>query len=126
AELRTGGKAGRMGYVVADSRRTDIAIELFPCGNGNLEQGEQCDVTAPNGDLACPGMCVPPGQPNECTCTPATTTTSTTTTTSSTTSTTTSSTTSTTETTTTTTTLAVTTITELTPPTTTTAPTTTT
>ena len=126
AKLRIGGNAVVMGHLVADSLRTDIAIELFPCGNGKLDQGEQCDVTAPNGDLACPGMCVPPGQPNECTCTPATTTTSTTTTTSSTTSTTTSSTTSTTETTTTTTTLAVTTIPELTPTTTTTVPTTTT
>src|SRR5205823_5016664 len=68
--------------LVTDRFQTDAHTMLFMCGNGVLDEGEQCDVTAPNGDRACPGICVPPGQPNECTCPPATTTTTVTSTTS--------------------------------------------
>jgi len=35
------------------------------CGDGVLERGEQCE---PALDAWCPGRCVPPGQPGECTC----------------------------------------------------------
>jgi len=35
------------------------------CGNGILDPGEQCDLPF---DFACPGLCVPPGPPNQCTC----------------------------------------------------------
>ena len=80
AKLRVGADSIIMGRLVADRMQTDGRPVLFPCGNGKLDQGEQCDTTAPNGDKACPGMCVPPGQPNECTCQMATTTTTTSTT----------------------------------------------
>ncbi len=82
AKTRVGGAATIMGHLVTDRFQTDAHTMLFMCGNGVLDEGEQCDVTAPNGDRACPGICVPPGQPNECTCTPATTTTTVTSTTS--------------------------------------------
>src|SRR5947199_2313733 len=82
AKTRVGGTATIMGHLVTDRFQTDAHTMLFMCGNGVLDEGEQCDVTAPNGDRACPGICVPPGQPNECTCTPATTTTTVTSTTS--------------------------------------------
>jgi hypothetical protein len=35
------------------------------CGNNIKEGTEECDGTA---DAACPGRCIPAGQPNECTC----------------------------------------------------------
>ena len=82
AKTRIGAAATIMGHLVTDRFQTDAHTMLFVCGNGVLDEGEQCDVTAPNGDRACPGICVPPGQPNECTCTPATTTTTVTSTTS--------------------------------------------
>src|SRR5205823_2937901 len=82
AKTRIGAAATIMGHLVAARVQTDAHTMLFMCGNGVLDEGEQCDVTAPNGDRACPGICVPPGQPNECTCTPATTTTTVTSTTS--------------------------------------------
>ena len=43
------------------------AIECFPqvCGNGILEGTEECDTPD---DTACPGECIPPGEPGECTC----------------------------------------------------------
>jgi len=75
AKLRIGGLALVTGHMVAKQLTTDAAPQMFTCGNGRLDAGEQCDTSAPNGDAACPGTCVPPGQPNECTCsTPPTTT----------------------------------------------------
>lgn len=38
------------------------------CGDTVKHNKEQCDASAPNGDLQCPGECLPPGDPNECTC----------------------------------------------------------
>ncbi len=48
------------------------------CGDGILDPGEQCDTSAPGGDVACPGACIAgdpqalggiaEGQPGECTC----------------------------------------------------------
>jgi hypothetical protein len=48
------------------------------CGDGMLDTGEECDTSAPNGDAACPGACIPgdpqglgrltAGQPGQCTC----------------------------------------------------------
>jgi len=36
------------------------------CGDNSVNQpGEECDGTD---DAACPGLCLPPGDPNECTC----------------------------------------------------------
>src|SRR5438093_9667527 len=83
AALRVGGLALVTGHMVARKLTTDIAPQLFTCGDGALDAGEQCDTSAPSGDQACPGACVPPGQPNECTCStpPSTTTTTTTSTT---------------------------------------------
>src|SRR5205823_215891 len=81
AKTRIGAAATIMGHLVTDRFQTDAHTMLFVCGNGVLDEGEQCDVTAPNGDRACPGICVPPGQPNECTGPPAAATTTVTTTT---------------------------------------------
>jgi hypothetical protein len=38
------------------------------CGDGVLGAGEACDASAPNGDAACPGRCVPPPKPTACQC----------------------------------------------------------
>ncbi len=48
------------------------------CGDGLLDVGEQCDTSAPSGDAACPGQCIPGdpggqgrialGSPGQCTC----------------------------------------------------------
>ena len=73
--LRIGGNSVVMGHLVARQMISDKNIRAFVCGNGQLDAGEQCDTSAPNGDAACPGMCVPPGSPNECTCPPPNTTT---------------------------------------------------
>jgi len=44
------------------------------CGNNSVDPGEQCDGTD---DAACPGQCLPPGDPNQCTCSSTSTPTST-------------------------------------------------
>ena len=78
AKLRVGGLALVTGHMVARRLQTDARPSFLTCGNGTLDGGEQCDASAPGGDQACPGSCVPFGQPNECTCPgpPPTTTTS--------------------------------------------------
>ena len=79
AKLAVGGLALVTGHMVAQRLVTDGGTHLFTCGNGALDAGEQCDASAPGGDQACPGTCVAPGLPNECTCSgsPPTTTTTT-------------------------------------------------
>src|SRR5262249_2227237 len=47
-------------------------------GGGRVDPGEQCEASAPGGDVACPGACIPgdptgvgrltQGQPGQCTC----------------------------------------------------------
>src|SRR5262245_30608774 len=81
------------GHFIGDNVVSDVANDAMccggTCGNGVLDSaggafarntgGEQCDASAPGGDAACPGRCMPPGQGGECTCgAPTTTTTSTT------------------------------------------------
>jgi len=38
------------------------------CGDGVKQNTEVCDTTAPGGDSACPGECIPLGQAGQCTC----------------------------------------------------------
>jgi hypothetical protein len=45
-----------------------ISSALAACGDGVLQAGEACDASAPGGDAACPGACVPSGVTGECTC----------------------------------------------------------
>src|SRR5205814_3895698 len=61
--------------MVAQRLTTDSDPQVFTCGDGTVDAGEQCDTSGPNGDQACPGACVPSGQPDECTCGGGTTTT---------------------------------------------------
>jgi hypothetical protein len=39
------------------------------CGDGIVQAGEQCDPASPNGELACPGRCVPLPHLDACQCT---------------------------------------------------------
>jgi hypothetical protein len=65
------------GEKVAIGRGTALFVE-GGCGDGFLDAGEECDTSAPVGDAACPGRCVPGdpeglgritlGQPGQCTC----------------------------------------------------------
>ncbi len=45
----------------------NVAVSTFPpiCGDGLLEE-----ICEPTNDSNCPGRCIPPGQPGECSCTP--------------------------------------------------------
>jgi hypothetical protein len=38
------------------------------CGDAVDEPSEECDATAPGGDAACPGACIPGGALGQCTC----------------------------------------------------------
>jgi hypothetical protein len=46
---------------------------LATCGDGVLQVGEACDATAPGGDAACPGACIPSGLVGQCSCAAAST-----------------------------------------------------
>lgn len=48
-----------------DTCQESCAPHLIQCGNGVVESGEQCDGAD---DTACPGLCLPPGDPKGCTC----------------------------------------------------------
>ena len=43
----------------------EAALLPFTCGDNILNPAEECDGTA---DAACPGLCLPPGGPNQCMC----------------------------------------------------------
>ncbi|MCH8880776.1 MAG: hypothetical protein IID34_12960 [Planctomycetes bacterium] len=49
----------------AEYTATLTCLQEGECGNNIVELGEDCDGTD---DAACPGQCIPPGEPGECTC----------------------------------------------------------
>jgi hypothetical protein len=56
-------------YSVTDDNNNQalctFTIHVTGCGDNQVQLGEDCDGTS---DAACPGLCAPPGDPNECQC----------------------------------------------------------
>lgn len=88
-KMKLGRSNNLRGHYLGNSVVGDVANDGMccggTCGNGVLNgsaggaMAEQCDGSASGGDAACPGLCIPPGLPGECTCGSPTTTTTTTT-----------------------------------------------
>ncbi len=80
AKARLGRGALFTGRLIAPNIVTQNSrlAEEGACGDGLLGAGEQCDTSAPGGDAACPGQCIPgdpqgaaqlpAGSPGQCTC----------------------------------------------------------
>ncbi|MCW5891699.1 MAG: hypothetical protein KIT14_14280 [bacterium] len=80
-KVGVGASATVIGRIIADrvtvSKRAVVALQ-GGCGDGQRSIAEECDLSAPNGDAACPGDCIPGdpsglgrielGQPGQCRC----------------------------------------------------------
>lgn len=60
-ELATTGSPSLVNRLTENAAATpgELAAQWCSCGNGAVDDGEECDPSAPSGDAACPGACRP-------------------------------------------------------------------
>jgi hypothetical protein len=66
--MRRHGRLSRLALASAVLLFGSARASLGACGDGVLQFGEVCDASAPDGDAACRGACIPVGVGGECGC----------------------------------------------------------